>query len=290
MTQNRGIIVAGMGALGRALAVAIHEKTGRLSAVVTSSQKHASYFNNLNIAVLNSIESIDPATGSILFLTVPDDKIEETARKCSLIENVDWKKVLAVHCSGSLTSGSLNPLKQRGAETAAFHPLQTFRKGDGSERFEHIYFTAEGSSSSMFTLSDIAEELGAEAVGISKGQKQKLHLAAVFASNYMVAILDAAEQSAKSDEVPEPLQMLRPLMEQTLQNVLQNGPANSLSGPVFRGDSETIKRHLATAGVSEEVRRLYRSASLYLLSMLEEKEQQKTGWKEIRTILENESK
>jgi len=288
MTQNRGIIVAGMGALGKALAVAIHEKPGLLSGVVTSSSRQASFFKNTGVAVYNSIESIRPRRENILFLTFPDDQIAETARKCSLTENAGWKGTLVVHCSGSLTSDALNPLKQKGADTASFHPLQTFRKGDGPERFERIYFTVEGNNASILKLQKLAKELGATAVAISKEQKQKLHLAAVFASNYMVAILDAAERTAKSEEIPKPLEMLRPLMEQTLQNVLNNGPAGSLSGPVFRGDSETVKRHLGLPGVSENVRQFYRSAGLYMLSMLEYPDSGKSEWNQIKKILKNE--
>jgi predicted short-subunit dehydrogenase-like oxidoreductase (DUF2520 family) len=77
------------------------------------------------------------------------------------------------------------------------------------------------------------------------------HAAAVFASNYLVAVAGAAAQLFAAAGVPDPESAMRPLQRATLDNVGRLGPRDALTGPAVRGDAGTIDRNLrAIAGAA----------------------------------------
>jgi predicted short-subunit dehydrogenase-like oxidoreductase (DUF2520 family) len=91
------------------------------------------------------------------------------------------------------------------------------------------------------------EGLGAKLVAIRPEAKKLYHAAAVFASNYLVTLGDAALAAYAGAGIAreDALRMIAPLMQNTLANLLAHGPEAALSGPVARGDMETVARHAA---------------------------------------------
>lgn len=181
--------------------------------------------------------------GEWIFITVPDDQIKKVSETLSLLD-IDWSGRSVVHCSGSKTSAECRPLAEKGALTASMHPIQTFRRSDGRERLSSIYISVEGDSELTDRLSGVIGMMNSKAVPLTIKQKQVVHLAAVLASNYLVTLLREAEELLEGEKVEGGLNILHPLINQTVQNVLEKGTAASLSGPVSRGDSETLQSHL----------------------------------------------
>lgn len=195
--------------------------------------------------------------GKLIFLAVPDDAISNVAHRLSEIE-MDWSHRAVVHLSGSKSAEVLAPVSDYGAKVASMHPLQTFTRGDNADRFSNIWFTLQGDESVFPVLNNLIDLAGAHSNIMSAGQKSAMHLAAVFASNYLVSLMYVAEEITEKHGIENGLEMMEPIVDQTIKNIFSKGAVQSLSGPVARGDSQTIQHHLSALKTNMDQSRLYR--------------------------------
>lgn len=207
--------------------------------------------------------------GELVLLTVPDGAVAGLARKLAGLQG-DWTGRTVAHCSGSLTSEVLDPLADRGARTASFHPLQSFTGGDGPGHFKGIWFSTEGDPQALELLEKLAGRLEASLLRVRPEQKAHIHLAAVFASNYLVALAEAAGRAGSEGE-GDPAELVRalgPLVRQAADNVAAKGTEKALSGPIFRGDAGTVEKHLELLEERPRLRELYRLLGQELLDLV----------------------
>ena len=211
--------------------------------------------------------------GELLFIVTPDDQISVVSAQLSGFPDVDWCRYKVVHCSGALDSTLLSDLAGFGATVASMHPIQTFIKGDGREKFEKISVSLEGDDALCSELEELVREMKANPLKISREQKVVIHTAAVIASNYMVSLMSAAGRLLESVGVEEGFELLKPLIRQTSANVLVSGPKEVLSGPVKRGDSDTIRMHLHTLRNDSQLETLYKVLGREALRIATEKQE-----------------
>jgi len=151
-----------------------------------------------------------------------------------------------VHCSGALGLGVLSPLRVQHA-VGSFHPLQSFPKPRAPEAFRGSLVGIDASAAPLRRrLERLARDLGAKPRGIAEMERVIYHAAAVFASNYLVALAGLAVELLQTIGWSEgdAIAGLVPLMEGALEEVARRGPARALTGPIRRGDVETVTRHL----------------------------------------------
>ena len=205
----------------------------------------------------------------IIFLTVPDRQIESVAMELAGSAVIGWEGKTVIHTSGALTSEILLPLKTRGAETISLHPLQTFPPGSKSARFRNIYFSIEGDNTTA--AESIARDLGGTPFRIKSEHKQLYHAAATIASNYMFALISTAVRTLKlsgiEEEKIDPLKVLFPLIKGTFDSIEEYGLKEGLTGPVARGDIETIERHLDELRQYPELLSVYKVMGSELLKL-----------------------
>jgi predicted short-subunit dehydrogenase-like oxidoreductase (DUF2520 family) len=148
---------------------------------------------------------------------------------------------LVLHLSGAVPSAALAPLRAQGARTAALHPLQTF--ADGGARLEGVHWFHEGDARGECTA--LVRRLGGRLHPLDPSRKALYHAAAVAASNYLVAVEDLAVRLAEAAGVPrgQALSALLPLVRGTVRNLERVGLPGALTGPVARGDAETVRTH-----------------------------------------------
>ena len=192
-----------------------------------------------------------------MFLTVPDRAIESFADEIAAAGGLP-RGVAFVHCSGALGLGVLDSLAA-GHAVGSFHPLQSFPEPRTSEAFRGSLVAIDASSDALRRrLQRLARDLGARSRDVREAERVLYHAAAVFASNYLVALAsDAVEllQSIGWSE-REAVAGLVPLMQGALAEVGRRGPTAALTGPIRRGDAETVTRHLeALAGLDSGARR-----------------------------------
>ena len=166
------------------------------------------------------------------------------------------------HCSGALNSGYLQAARARGAAVASIHPVKSFALPElVVNDFAGTFCGVEGDARALAVLLPLFEAIGAVIVPIDGERKVLYHSAAVMASNYLVTLLDAAcALYAEAGIGPATaLAMLAPLTRGTLENVLQAGPEAALTGPIARGDMETVARQQAALDAwHPEIGDLYR--------------------------------
>lgn len=209
----------------------------------------------------------------LVLLCVPDDAIAEVAAKLEPVPGA-----VVAHCSGVLPAAVLDVAP---AAAASFHPLQTFPDAEtGASRFLDCPVFIEGDPAALERLESLAERLGAVPHRLSAAAKVRYHAAAVMACNHVCALLDAAFEVAGEAGVADPTVYL-PLVRATLENVERLGPAGALTGPVARGDTQTVAHHLQALSANAELRELYRILSMRALEMTDRPEKTNTSMRDL---------
>lgn len=240
------VSIIGTGALGSALAKACSQKN---ITILSAFNRSEAFLQKLEKEVYFSFSGDFPEStdqlGKLVFITVTDDRIEAMAKKLAMLSD-SLKGYSFVHCSGNKSSEVLESLSKKGASVASFHPLQSVTRQSRADVFEDIYFDIEGDDDTIALLGRIAEKLGAEWFEISAYAKPYLHAAAVMASNYLISLLKTSSDIAVIGEIDDKLarKAILPLVKHTLENTSKSELSDALTGPIVRGDSQTVEEHI----------------------------------------------
>ncbi len=169
---------------------------------------------------------LDAPEPEVVLLCVPDRAISEVARETA---PGPW----IAHVSGATPLAALDPHERR----FSLHPLQTFSKALGPEQLDGTWgaVTAETAEARGVGWS-LAETLGLRPFDLADDARAAYHAGAAMASNYLVTLRTAAGSLLEAAGAPP--EALDPLM----RGVLDTG--FELTGPIARGDWETVERHL----------------------------------------------
>lgn len=253
------ITIVGPGNLGSALATELARVgypvrqivSRRDSSVVSSARALARRLKAKHVIVGETTLDSD-----IVWITVPDDAIAEVAR--SLAASQPWKGKIVLHPSGARTSDELSALKKKGAAVASVHPLMSFVKGR-TPSWQEVSFAIEGSRQAVRTGFDIAQALGGRPFLIRKENKALYHAFGAFASPMVIALMTAMEQVGKAAGVPRNRikKAMLPLLRETWGNYLVMDAPRAFSGPLVRGDVQTVRKHLVALKRTPEAREVY---------------------------------
>jgi predicted short-subunit dehydrogenase-like oxidoreductase (DUF2520 family) len=237
------IAIVGAGTAGTAVAVRWVRAGHTVTAVAGRTATPARAARWLpGLPVVDVVDA--PAGAELVVVAVPDDALPSVATVLAdRLEPGAW----VLHLSGARGLDVLDPLERAGAGVLALHPLQTFADVAGAIDAlsgAAIAVTARGNEG--FALGDrLAEDLGGRPFRLADEHRALYHAAAVFASNYLVAVSGAAVELFEAAGVPDARSAMRPLQAATLDNVQRLGPPDALTGPAVRGDAGTIDRNLA---------------------------------------------
>lgn len=259
MQQAPEITVIGLGALGTAFIRTLSDHRVPVKSIFNRSRKRAeSLASEYAIEYAAARPSARSELAPLVFITVSDTAIPEVVRHIVKLDE-DLSGITFVHCSGNEPADILAPLKNQGARIASMHPLQTFTYESEAADFKDIYFSLNGNEKVFPLLMKIAQLLGAHTLEVTSQQKAHLHTAAVFASNYLVTLLNASTETAAASGLSEQnvKEALLPLVKTTLKNAAGQSLPQALSGPIKRGDVKTIKDHLSLLEDQPELLKLY---------------------------------
>jgi predicted short-subunit dehydrogenase-like oxidoreductase (DUF2520 family) len=240
-TGHSTVTVAGRGNVGRSLARALQAR------------------------LIPAREGFRLPRGGILFLAVPDGVVSEMARRIVALNPSG--QLAVVHLSGALGLDALGAL--RGNAVGSFHPLQSFPAPRDPSAFHGITVAVDASTKSLERLlARLARGLGARPKHVGDSERVLYHAAAVFASNYTDVVFAEAVRILKTIgwTEPEAVAALMPLVEGALSNIRRLGPVGALTGPIRRGDAETVTRHLRAIDRPD----LYRMLGLAALEIAKE--------------------
>jgi len=274
--QRPDITIIGPGKVGRAIATLAARAGYRIAAVAGRDAARTRQIAGLLGPDVKACSAPEAARAAgLVLLTVPDDAIERVCRKLADAGAFRAESVVA-HCSGALSSDALlSAREQCGCAVGSMHPLQTFPSpGAAAERFGGTYCFCEGDERALGELEALAKAIGGVPVRIAKESKPLYHAAAVMACNYLAALLDAAVALAEQAGVDRStyLRAMAPIVRATVENVFASGPEAALTGPIARGDAETVRRHLeAMANVDARLDGLYRAAGEWTVELAKRK-------------------
>lgn len=186
-----------------------------------------------------------PRSEAIVFLAVPETAVAEMASKLAGLGLPS--SVSVVHVSGTLGLDALDDLRGRHA-VGSFHPLQSFPAPSPPEAFRGITVAVDASTPALRRrLESLARSLGARPKHVDDRARSLYHAAAVFASNYVVAVVAEAVKVLRAAgwSQSEATAALLPLVEGVVANLQAQGRVKALTGPIRRGDAATVARHLA---------------------------------------------
>lgn len=190
----------------------------------------------------------------VLFITVPDSRIQGVWEQ---IRTFPVRGKFICHCSGSLNSAIFSEITEAGAYGYSIHPMFPFNsKKTSYEDLGKALITLEGDQKHKDQMFSFLSRLPNPVVEIKPEQKVRYHAAAVMAANQMAALMSQALKLLESCGFTgqEALTALGPLVRQNLENILQSGPKEALTGPVERNDASTVEKHIkALSGEEKEI-------------------------------------
>jgi predicted short-subunit dehydrogenase-like oxidoreductase (DUF2520 family) len=186
----------------------------------------------------------DLQAADIFLIAAPDDQI---ASCCNALANSGRLSAgnIVFHCSGALPASILASASQQGAAVASVHPIRSFAAPEKVVAdFAGTYCGVEGDQVALDVLQPLFKAIGAQTITIQGDNKVLYHAGAVFASNYLVTLMDTAVQAYGKAGIPPDvaLKMMAALVRETTENVLQLGSEQALTGPIARGDVATVVR------------------------------------------------
>ncbi len=258
MAGKPRVAIVGAGNLGSALAHSLQLASYEIEAVIArSGGKSLSRAQRLAKQVgARATIDLSSVQAELVWFCVPDPAISAAAE--SVAKKVDWKGKVAVHSSGALGSDELSLLRKRGAAVASVHPLMTFVLGSRPS-LRGVPFALEGDAAALRVARRVVQDLGGLAYTIRKEDKAAYHAWGTFASPLFTALLATTEDVARMAGVRRKAarQRLIPILLQTVANYASSGAAGGFSGPIVRGDADTVRRHLEVLRRSHEAREVY---------------------------------
>lgn len=191
------------------------------------------------------LEAMQPA--EIHLLGCPDKELERCGAALAgsgLLRPGD----VVFHCSGALSSRLLQPAHLYGAWVASVHPVKSFAEVDRAvASFSPTFCGVEGDPLAEVVLSPLFAAIGGIPFAIDPSKKTLYHAASVLACNYLVALQELSIQTFTEAGVGRELamQILQPIVQETVSNVFALGTAQALTGPIARGDYPVVGRQLA---------------------------------------------
>jgi predicted short-subunit dehydrogenase-like oxidoreductase (DUF2520 family) len=235
--------VVGAGRVGTALAVLLARAGHRVVAASgrESSRERAARF-------LPQVPFLAPAEAAsraeVVILAVPDDAIEPTCR--DLAGQGVLGRGAILHLSGSVSLAALEAATAVGGLGLSLHPLQTFPTVEAAlERLPGSPAAVTARDQEGYTLGEeLAGDAGCRPFRLADDRKPLYHAAAVFCSNYLTVVSAVGDRLFGLAGIEDPVPLFAPLARAALENALELGPAEALTGPAVRGDAGTVRRNI----------------------------------------------
>jgi len=248
MSEIKKAILIGAGNVATHLAHAL-TKAGIEIAGIYSRKKSSALLlaNQLHIKG-GDLQQITTKDVDLIIISVPDQALND------VLTQIPNSKALYVHTSGS---ADIKALQQN--RIGVFYPLQTFSKAK-KMAFSGIPLMLETKlEDDYLILENLAYKISDKVYKINSIQRKKIHIAAIFSSNFTNYLLHIAEDLLEKENIP--FDVIRPLIEETANKIKDLRPYNAQTGPAVRNDTETIDAHLKDLEDIPEYHEIYKLLS-----------------------------
>lgn len=201
----------------------------------------------LNADYTDNIAAITPDADAY-FYTVTDNALP------LLIEKIRIKNGIHIHTAGSIP---IDIFAQKQKNYGVLYPLQTFSKNKKIDLNDSPIFIESSNENVGKALSYIAQKLSSKIYTISSEERERIHLAAVFACNFTNHMFAIAEKLSGNI----PFEVFLPLIDETIQKIREIAPSEAQTGPAKRNDTSIIEKHLKLLTPTPEWQRIYKMIS-----------------------------
>ena len=240
--------IIGAGKVGRVLGhLFAQHQAFQIQQIVCQSRRTAEQavaFIGAGVAISDFTEL---APADLTMLSVPDDQIVSVCQELTALGLFSSTSIV-FHCSGAKASTELISASETGAAIASMHPVCSF--ANPTQLITHFASTIcslEGDEAALKILTAALQAIEAKVIRIDTTNKLLYHAGSVFASNYLVSLMETAMQTFQAAGIPAVLAkaMAEPLARQSLDNVFTLGTVAALTGPIARGDMATVEKQHA---------------------------------------------
>jgi predicted short-subunit dehydrogenase-like oxidoreductase (DUF2520 family) len=227
-------------ALGSALARAGHAVVA--ASAVSEASVHRAQAAFPGVLIADPSQVLGQA--DLVLLTVPDDVLPGLVDGLAAT-GAPLEGRMLVHASGRHGLAVLEPATRKGGLPLALHPVMTFTgRPDDVDRLTGTCFGVTAPEVLRTAAEALVIEMGGEPVFISEEHRDLYHAALAGAANHLITLVAEAGDLLRAAGVSDPARLLGPLLSASLDNALRFGDAG-LTGPVARGDAETVAAHVA---------------------------------------------
>jgi predicted short-subunit dehydrogenase-like oxidoreductase (DUF2520 family) len=264
------------GAIGRLLSRAGYRVTAVAARKQETAEKARAFIGN-GEPLTDAVKAASLA--DIVFITTPDSAIKSTAE--AITAGGGFRAgMIVIHTSGAQTLDLLQAARLAGADRAVLHPLQSVPSMDlGVKNIPESYFRVEADPESIAVARELVKALGGTELAMpgwtsGKDSTALYHAGAVAASNFFVALVDLSLRfyEALGAERKDALKAVLPLIKGTLANIESAGVPEALTGPIMRGDVQTVRGHLEAIAVrTPELAALYTMLARHTVVVAQDK-------------------
>ena len=198
----------------------------------------------LNAEFINKVEKINK-NADLYIISVVDDFLDE------LVSKLEINSGMIVHTSGTKNIDCLSKFKNYGV----LYPLQTFSK-DTELKYKEIPFLLEANTpENLIFLNEFTSEFYDNIYHISSEKRKQIHTAAVFACNFTNYMFSISEDILNKNDIS--FDILKPLIQETVNKVINNSPKQSQTGPAKRKDIKLINEHLKLLKLDKDYQKIY---------------------------------
>jgi len=252
------VVIIGSGNVASHLAVGLHKKKVRVLQVLSVHVAHADELaQKVEAQPITDLKDLD-MNADLYILAVPDGKISEVVSQLPVLSG------LVVHTSGFTSLNILEKFEHH----AVFYPLQTFSKSREIALSAIPFFLEASDDISLQKLTELTHKLSPIAIAMDSQQRKRLHLAAVFVSNFNNYLYLLADEFLQEEGMD--LQFLQALITETAAKVSELSPEEAQTGPARRNDGQTLAAHLQLLEGKEEIREFYQLFSKHILQRYHE--------------------
>jgi len=236
--------VVGAGRVGAVLSAALRAKGHEIVAAAGESTASLTRVQTLLPGVPVDKPTAVARACDLLLLTVPDDMLGNVVSMLSASGAIRQGQYV-VHTSGRHGLAVLDPAAARGAHVLAMHPAMTFT-GTSLDlgRLSGCMFGVTAARDTKTLAMDLVADLGGTVVWVPESKRTLYHAGLAHGANHLVTLVAQAMDLLSASGADDPAGTLRPLLTAALENALEHGDA-ALTGPIVRGDVETVRAHLA---------------------------------------------
>jgi predicted short-subunit dehydrogenase-like oxidoreductase (DUF2520 family) len=247
----------GSGNVAWHLAPALDNTDFAVKEVFSAHRKNAAALaERLYQAEVKSSLDFSLSPSRIFFICVNDDAIQEIAQDIVVPPNS-----IVLHTSGSQPMGVLG---YTGTENiGVFYPLQTFTKAQKVDFKEIPILIETENADTERILMTMGKAISKKVYKVSSQNRKALHVAAVFASNFTNHMIGIAQEVLEDKGLD--LELLKPLIVETINKSLAIGPEKAQTGPAKRGDLEILDKHIEFLQHDEKLAEIYRVISQHIL-------------------------